>query len=111
MALRVEADGFAPQVFNWIEKKKGPQDLYFQLEEDKGILGQVQTPDGQPASGATVAIAMVQRDAVVEGKSCGMKAPTCRKNRPTAGAGRGSSRFMRVEAFGCLRKMTRQLRC
>jgi beta-lactamase regulating signal transducer with metallopeptidase domain/biopolymer transport protein ExbD len=67
MALRVEADGYAPQVFNWIEKKKGPQDLFFQMVEIKGLPAQVLMPDGKPAEGATVALAMVQRDAVLEG--------------------------------------------
>ena len=67
MALRVEADGCVPQVFQWIEKTKGPQDLFFQLSEDKGTHAQILTPEGQPAAGATVALAMVQRDAVIEG--------------------------------------------
>ena len=67
MALRVEADGFMPQVFNWIEKKQGPRELVFKMVEDKGTQAKILTPDGQPASGATAAVAMVQRDAVIEG--------------------------------------------
>jgi len=67
MALRVEAEGYMPQVFNWIDKKKGPQDLVFQMLEIKGLPAQVLMPDGKPAEGATVALAMVQRDAVLEG--------------------------------------------
>ncbi len=66
MALRVEADGYAPQVFNWIEKKKGPQDLFFQMVQSGGSFCQVWTPDKKPAAGAVVALAMVQRDAVIE---------------------------------------------
>lgn len=67
MALRVEADGYEPQVYAWLEKSKGPQDLYFQLAEAKGINGVAVLPDGKPAARAIVALAMVQRDAVIEG--------------------------------------------
>jgi hypothetical protein len=66
MALRVEADGYAPQVLAWLEKKNGPQNVVFELSPDKGIAGRVLTSDGNPAAGATVALAMVQRDAVLE---------------------------------------------
>jgi hypothetical protein len=66
MALRVEADGYEPQVFAWLEKSKGPQDLYFQLAEARGIKGMAVLPQGKPAAGAIVALAMVQRDAVIE---------------------------------------------
>ena len=65
MALRVEADGYAPQVFAWLEKNKA-HDVDFQLTEDKGISARVLTPDGKPAAGATVALAMVQREAVID---------------------------------------------
>lgn len=66
MALRVEADGCEPRVYAWIDKKKGPQDLYFQLKSSDGIKGRVSTPDGHPATGAVIALGMVQRDAVIE---------------------------------------------
>jgi hypothetical protein len=65
MALRVEADGYAPQVFAWLEKSK-PHDVDFQLIKDSGTAARVLTPDGKPAAGATVALAMVQREAVID---------------------------------------------
>jgi biopolymer transport protein ExbD len=67
MALRVEADGYAPQVFKWIKKSEGAREATVPLVKDDGIDGRVLTPDGRPAAGATVALAMVQRDAVIEG--------------------------------------------
>ena len=66
MALRVEADGYAPQVLAWLRKSQGPQDVVFELVADKGTTGRALTPDGNPAAGATVALAMVQRDAVID---------------------------------------------
>jgi len=66
MALRVEADGYQPQIWYWIRKKEGPKHIVFQLADDKGVVGRVLTPAGQPAAGATVALALAQRDAVLE---------------------------------------------
>jgi hypothetical protein len=66
MALRVEADGYVPQTALWLKKAAGPQHVVFMLAKDPGIKGRVLQPDGQPAVGATVALAMVQRDAVWE---------------------------------------------
>ncbi len=65
MALRVEADGYMPQAFAWLEKSKA-HDVDFLLTVDKGIAARVLTPDGKLAAGATVALAMVHRDAVIE---------------------------------------------
>ena len=65
MALRVEADGYAPQTFAWLDKKN-PHEVDFRLTADRGITARVLLPDGQPAAGATVALAMVQREAVME---------------------------------------------
>jgi hypothetical protein len=67
MALRVEAEGYAPQSGAWLQRKKGAQDVVFELSKDNGTAGRVLSPDGQAAAGATVALAMVQRDAVMEG--------------------------------------------
>ena len=76
MALRVEADGFVPQMSPWIKKSEGARDLSFTLARDEGIRGRVLTPDGRPAAGATLALAMVQRDAVIEnGKLRGLEQP------------------------------------
>jgi beta-lactamase regulating signal transducer with metallopeptidase domain len=66
MALRVEADGYVPSVALWLKKSAGPQHVIFMLPEDPGVKGRVLQPDGQPAAGATVALAMPQRDAVWE---------------------------------------------
>jgi hypothetical protein len=66
MALRIEADGYVPQVYLWLKKSAGAQHLVFQLAADAGIKGRVLRPDGQAAVGATVALAMPQRDAVWE---------------------------------------------
>jgi hypothetical protein len=66
MALRVEADGYAPQALAWLKKSQGPQSVVFELVADKGTTGRALTPDGNPAAGATVALAMVQRDAVID---------------------------------------------
>jgi beta-lactamase regulating signal transducer with metallopeptidase domain len=67
MALRIEADGYAPQVFWPILKAKGVQHIVFQLTEDKGVAGRVLTPDGKPAVGATVALGLAQKDITWEG--------------------------------------------
>jgi hypothetical protein len=66
MALRVEADGFAPLKRSWIKKADGPRRLVLHLREDPGIRGRVLQPDGKPAAGATLALAMPQKDAVLE---------------------------------------------
>ncbi len=66
MALRVEADGYEPQVFSWIDKKKGAQDVPFELKASQGIPLLVNAPDGPFAEGATVVLGMAQRDAVIE---------------------------------------------
>ncbi len=67
MAIRVEADGYAPQVAWPVLKAKGRQHIVFQLTEDKGVAGRVLTPDGKPAAGATVALGLAQKDIVWEG--------------------------------------------
>jgi beta-lactamase regulating signal transducer with metallopeptidase domain len=66
MALRVEADGYVPSAALWLKKSDGPQHVVFMLHEDSGVKGRVLQPDGRPAVGATIALAMPQRDAVWE---------------------------------------------
>ncbi len=66
MALRIEADGYQPQTWAWLHKKEGAKHIVFQLAEDPGVRGRVLTPRGEPAAGATIALAMAQRDAVLE---------------------------------------------
>ena len=67
MALRIEADGYKPVTSPWIKKSEGANNLEFKLDTDPGITGRVLTPDGKPAANAVLALAMVQRDAVIEG--------------------------------------------
>jgi hypothetical protein len=64
--LRVEADGYEPQVAGPIKKADGAQLVEFQLKRDAGIVGRVLTPEGQPAAEATVALALAQKDAALE---------------------------------------------
>ena len=68
MALRVEADGYQPQVFSNIKKAAGPQHVVYMLKEDQGVVGRVLTPAGKPAEGATVAMAIPQQQIVWEGR-------------------------------------------
>jgi hypothetical protein len=76
MALRVEAAGYQPQVWAWLRKAEGPKHLVFQLADDPGVPGRALLPDGTPAAGATVALALAQRDAVWEdGKLRGQGEP------------------------------------
>ena len=67
MALRIEADGYRPKTSAWMKKAEGAKTVAFNLDPDPGISGRVLTPDGKPAGGAVLALAMVQRDAVIEG--------------------------------------------
>ena len=59
--LRFESDGYKPAITDWIYKDGGQQTITIKLEPDPGITGRVQTADGKPAAGATVAIAMPNR--------------------------------------------------
>ncbi|MBC7851884.1 MAG: hypothetical protein IAF94_00465, partial [Pirellulaceae bacterium] len=76
MALRVEADGYQTQVITGVKKAKGVQHIVFQLAEDKGVAGRVLTPAGKPVAGATVGLALPQKDvAWEEGKLRGADDP------------------------------------
>lgn len=76
MAIRVEADGYAPQVFFPIKKANGVQHIVFLLTEDQGVKGRVLTPDGKPAAGATVALSIPQQQIYwEEGKLRGADQP------------------------------------
>lgn len=66
MALRVEADGYIPQAFAWLEKSKGEQDLFFGLRDDPGIGGVALLPDGSPAAGALVCLTLPHKNAIIE---------------------------------------------
>lgn len=68
MALRVEVEGYVPQVFAWLDKKKGAQELVFKMIQDQGIVGSVMTPGGKsPAQDASVVLAMIRREARLNG--------------------------------------------
>ena len=80
MALRIEADGWTPATTAWLKKSEGSKDLSITLAEDPGIRGRVLTPSGKPAAGATLALAMVQREAVIrDGKLRGLGEPAPEK--------------------------------
>lgn len=66
MAIRIEADGYQPQIFTGIRKANGAQHLVFQLAEDAGVTGRVLTPTGQPAAEATVALAIPHQEIIWE---------------------------------------------
>lgn len=103
MALRVEADGYQPQVATGIKKAGGRQHIVFLLAEDQGVAGRVMTPTGKPAAGATVAMALPQKDIVWEaGKLRGAdlpppEAPGDRWRRPL---------FVQTDAEGAFRLPT-----
>ncbi|MEX2139591.1 MAG: hypothetical protein WD894_10040 [Pirellulales bacterium] len=66
MHLRLEADGYQPQIAGPIKKADGPQRIEFQLAPDRQVAGRILTPDRKPAAGATVALALVQKDAALQ---------------------------------------------
>lgn len=67
MYLRIEADGYKPQIAGPVKKADGPQLVEFRLEPDPRVGGRILTPDRKPAAGATVALALVQKNAALEG--------------------------------------------
>lgn len=74
--LRFEADGYATKLSPWIKKAAGPRELVMKLRRDPGIVGRVLRPDGQPAAGAVLAVAMPNRDVRLEnGKVSGADDP------------------------------------
>ena len=76
MYLRLEAEGYQPQIAGPIKKADGPQLVEFQPVIERSVGGRVFTPDRQPAADATVALALVQKDAALEnGRLRGADAP------------------------------------
>ncbi|MFO0902363.1 MAG: carboxypeptidase regulatory-like domain-containing protein [Pirellulales bacterium] len=59
--LRFEADGFIPAQTEWITKAEGARKIQVKLRRDPRVTGQVLQPDGRPASGAALAIALPNR--------------------------------------------------
>ena len=69
MSLRIEADGYVPQVIHGL--KKGDQKaIELELKPDPGIGGSVLTPGGKrSAHDATVVLAMIRRSARLKGST------------------------------------------
>lgn len=59
--LRFEAEGYIPSQTEWISKADGARQIQVKLRHDPRIMGQVLQPDGQPARGAKLAIALPNR--------------------------------------------------
>jgi hypothetical protein len=66
MYLRLEAEGYQTQIAGPIKKLDGPRQIEFRLQPDRQVGGRVLTADRKPAEGATVALALAQKDAVLE---------------------------------------------
>jgi hypothetical protein len=66
MYLRIEAEGFKPQIAGPIKKADGPQLIEFRLEPDRQVGGRILTPERKPAAGVTVALALAQKNAALE---------------------------------------------
>lgn len=69
MAIRVEADGYVPQVLHGIKKADGAKHAVFMLAEDKGITGHVKTFAGKAAAGATVALSLPHQSIAWDGST------------------------------------------
>ena len=68
MVLRIEADGYVPQMTGWLKKAEGAQEITFQLAPDPGIRGSVQTHGGgRWAHDATVVLGMIRREIRIKG--------------------------------------------
>lgn len=66
MVLRIEADGYVPFVWSSIRKAEGPRRIAIRLRKDPQITGTVFQPDGKPAAGATLTIALPYKPAMVD---------------------------------------------
>jgi hypothetical protein len=66
--LRVEAEGYQPAATTWLQKTTSPHQMTLRLDRDAGIAGHVVTPDGQPAAGAMLAIALPNRTIRLNGR-------------------------------------------
>lgn len=79
--IKIEAEGYAPNISDEISLSKSSAELEFALEEateetGQGIFGQVQNEQGQPVHGATVALALknqspyIQNGSLSSGSNC-----------------------------------------
>jgi hypothetical protein len=86
--FRVEADGYEPQTTQWIRRPDSAKVVVLRLVADRGVSGRALQPDGQPAAGATVAIAMPGKHIELEnghirGEAVPPKGESDRWRRPT----------------------------
>ena len=73
--LRVQANGYVPMRYTWIDKSRGAQTIVFRLRKDPYITGQVLMPNGEPAAGAEIGIKMVSRGLTLDGCTFGFESP------------------------------------
>ncbi len=67
MRFRIEADGYRPATTTWLGKGGPHLRMKVHLRADPGIEGVVLAPDGTPASGAVLAIALPNRTVRLDG--------------------------------------------
>ena len=67
--LRVEAEGYRPSMTAWLREADGPREVTIRLHRDPGIQGVILLPDGSPAAGATLGIALPNRTLRLNGKT------------------------------------------
>ena len=79
--LRVQAHGYVPMRYTWIDKSRGAQTIVFRLRKDPHITGQVLMPNGEPAAGAEIGIKMVSRGLTLDGCTFGFESPPPRTAR------------------------------
>lgn len=83
-ALRIEADGYIPEVHTWILREEGSQEIEFRLKKDPGVEAKVLLPDGKPAPNAQVGVALIHREVSIVGtriKDAGTPLPTSLRDR------------------------------
>src|SRR4051812_17004678 len=67
--LRVEADGYRPSTTAWLRRSDGPREVTLRLRRDPGIRGVILSPDGSPAAGATLGVALPNRRLRLTGRT------------------------------------------
>ena len=67
--LRAEADGYRPSMTPWLRKADGTREVTIRLRRDPGIRGVILRPDGSPAAGATLGIALPNRTLRLAGRT------------------------------------------
>jgi hypothetical protein len=66
--LRVEAEGYAPALTEWIVRDDGRKEITIRMRRDPGIHGIVLLPDGSPGAGATLGISLPNRELRLRGR-------------------------------------------